>query len=107
MKDVSSTELLLEELVGLRPKMYSILGTENNKPVEKKTAKGIEKSTTKRNLRHTSYRECLLKKGRTITSLNQIGSDSHQIYFITLNKMCLSPYDDKRYILNNGVDIIK
>ena len=37
----------IQEFVGLRPKMYSILYTENNKLVEKKTAKGIKKSVTK------------------------------------------------------------
>ena len=33
----------IQEFVGLRPKMYSILYTENDKLVEKKTAKGIKK----------------------------------------------------------------
>ena len=37
----------IQEFVGLRPKMYSILYTENDKLVEKKTAKGIKKSVTK------------------------------------------------------------
>ncbi|CAB4016675.1 Hypothetical predicted protein [Paramuricea clavata] len=32
----------IQEFIGLRPKMYSILYTENNKQVEKKTAKGIK-----------------------------------------------------------------
>ena len=42
----------IQEFIGLRPKMYSILYTENDKQVEKKTAKGIKKSVTKRKLRH-------------------------------------------------------
>ncbi len=92
----------IQEFVGLRPKMYSILYIENDKQVEKKTAKGIKKSVTKRKLRHTSYRECLFEKRQTMTSMNQIRSESHEIYSIKLNKIGLSPYDDKRYVLNDG-----
>ena len=32
----------IQEFIGLRPKMYSILYTENNKLVEKKTAEGVK-----------------------------------------------------------------
>ena len=35
--------------------------------------------------------------------MNQIRSDKHEVYSVKLNKIGLSPYDDKRYILNNGV----
>ena len=59
MKD-ETHGVAIEEFVGLRPKMYSIIYTEQNKSVEKKTAKGIKKSVTKRQLRHASYKECLL-----------------------------------------------
>ena len=38
MKD-ETHGISIQEFVGLRPKMYSILYTENDKPVEKKTAK--------------------------------------------------------------------
>ena len=96
----------IQEFVGLRPKMYSILYTENNKQVEKKTAKGIKKSVTKRKLRHAGYRECLFEKRQTMASMNQIRSESHEIYSIKLNKIGLSPYDDKRYILNDGMNTL-
>ncbi len=96
----------IQEFVGLRPKMYSILYTENDKPVEKKTAKGIKKFVTKRKFRQASYKECLLEKKQTIASMNQIRSESHEIYSIKLNKIGLSPYDDKRYILNDGMNTL-
>ena len=96
----------IQEFVGLRPKMYSILYTENDKLVEKKTAKGIKKSVTKRKIRHASYKECLFEKRQTVASMNQIRSERHEIYSIKLNKMGLSPYDDKRYILNDGMSTL-
>ena len=36
----------VQEFVGLRPKMYSLLYNENGKTVEKKVAKGIAKNVT-------------------------------------------------------------
>ena len=36
----------IEEFIGLRPKMYSILFTKDNKPIKKKTAKGVSKNNT-------------------------------------------------------------
>ena len=40
----------VQEFVGLRPKMYSLLYNENCKTVEKKVAKGIAKNVTKREI---------------------------------------------------------
>ena len=96
----------IQEFIGLRPKMYSILYTQNDKLVEKKTAKGIKKSVTKRKLRHANYKECLFEKRQTMASMNQIRSERHEIYSIKLNKIGLSPYDDKRYILNDGMNTL-
>ena len=75
----------IQEFIGLRPKMYSILYTENDKLVEKKTAKGIKKSITKRNLRHANYKECLFEKRQTMASMNQVGSERHKIYSIKMD----------------------
>ena len=93
----------IEEFIGLRPKMYSILYTENNKPVEKKTAKGIAKNVTKKVIRHNDYKTCLFDQTLEMASMKQIRSERHQLYSITLNKIGLSPYDDKRYILPDGM----
>ena len=47
-----------------------------------------------------------MEKKQTIASMNQIRSESHEIYSIKLNKIGLSPYDDKRYILNDGMNTL-
>ena len=39
-------------------------------------------------------------------TMNQIRSYNHQLNSISLNKIGLSPYDDKRYILPNGYDTL-
>ncbi|KAK3730598.1 hypothetical protein QZH41_006676 [Actinostola sp. cb2023] len=93
----------IQEFIGLRPKMYSILFTENNKQVEKKTAKGISKNVTKQMIRHQDYKSCLFEKRPQMARMNQIRSENHQLYTMTFNKTSLSPYDDKRYILSDGI----
>ena len=35
--------------------------------------------------------------------MNHFRSERHEIYSIKLNKIELSPYDEKRYILNDGM----
>ena len=73
----------IQEFVGLRPKMYSLTYTEENKEVEKKTTMRITKST-RRNIRHESYRECLLEKKQTMATMNQIRSEGHKLYSIII-----------------------
>jgi hypothetical protein len=101
MKD-ETVGVPISEFVGLRSKMYSILygGT------EKKTAKGISKTAIKKQLRHAAYRDCLLNRNMTMVHMKQIRSFSHQLYSLTVNKIGLSPYDDKRYVLHDGCDTL-
>ena len=94
----------IEEFVGLRPKMYSIKYTKNDKLIEKKTAKGVAKSVTNRVITHQDYLNCLVDQNLKMTCMRQIRSEYHQVYSFSLNKIGLSPYDDKRYILDNGKD---
>ena len=71
---------------------------------EKKTAKGIKKSVIKHHTKHEHYKQCLSDKTIHISTMNQIRSYDHQFYNITINKLGLSPFDDKRYILDDGIN---
>jgi len=93
----------IREFVGLRPKMYSLLYVEDGKTIEKKTAKGIAKQVTKRDIKHQNYKECLFDKKRQMANMTRIQSFKHNVFSVNLNKIGLSPYDDKRYILDDGV----
>ena len=90
------------EFVGLRPKMYSLKSSKG----EKKTAKGIAKYVIKKDFRHEHYRSCLMNKEIKRATMNRLQSFKHEIYAITVNKIGLSPFDDKRYILPNGCDTL-
>ncbi|GBL91025.1 hypothetical protein AVEN_184415-1 [Araneus ventricosus] len=87
------------EFVGLRSKMYSIL----SESCEKRTAKGISRSGRKRKLNHANYRNCLLSREPTSVSQFRIGSEKHRIFSMQQNKKALSAFEDKRYLLEDGV----
>jgi len=70
---------------------------------EKKTAKGINKNVIKHHTRHTHYKHCLFNRETRMSSMTQIKSFGHQLYNINMNKLGLSPLDDKRYLLKDGV----
>jgi hypothetical protein len=38
-----------------------------------------------------------------LSSMNQIRTYNHQLYSITINKLGFNPFDDKRYILDDGI----
>ena len=84
------------EFVGFKPKMYSLdWGGE-----EKKVAKGINCAVIKKDLRHAMYRDCLLNKRSMNHTMYRIQSHKHQMSTVKINKVSLSPFDDKRYFLN-------
>ncbi|XP_041351368.1 uncharacterized protein LOC121370296 [Gigantopelta aegis] len=93
----------IQEFVGLKSKMYSLIFEEKGELVEKKTAKGIKKSVIKSHTKHEHYKQCLFERRIHMSNMTQIRSYSHQLYNIKLNKLGLSPFDDKRYLLSDGI----
>jgi hypothetical protein len=83
--------------VGLRSKMYSIK-TEKD---EINKAKGIKKSVIKC-LAYDDLKNTLFNSTRSLISMNTIRSHNHQLMSYEQNKIGLSCYDDKRYILDDG-----
>ena len=88
------------EFIGLRSKMYSIKLDDDS---EKKTAKGIVRNVIKKYLKHENYKQILETGGRMNSSMKMIRSFDHEIYTVNVTKVSLSAYDDKRYILDDGV----
>jgi len=89
----------IKEFVGLKSKMYSYLAGAQ----EHKKAKGIRKIVVKNEIRHNDYLNVLFNNKRMHHQMNTIRSESHQINSYHLNKVSLSPYDDKRYLLDAGI----
>jgi len=89
----------IQEFVGLRSKMYSVLCG----GVEKKIAKGVKRAAIRTKLRHVMYRDVLLNESTTHATMQSIRSRNHKIYSIRSNKLALSPYDDKRFVLDDKI----
>ena len=92
---------VVKEFVGLRPNMYSMLYGEK----EKKTAKGVGRSYM-RDVKHSMYVKCLMENQPTTAHFNVIRSYVHQVFSEHVTKVALSPFDDKRYVLDDGVSTL-
>jgi hypothetical protein len=93
----------MTEFVGLRPKMYSCqIGTE-----EKQTAKGIQKGFVKKHITHADYKRCLTSDQRSdqqqFASFSKFNTRCQQVTTDQINKVGLCAYDNKRYMLDDGI----
>jgi len=102
MKDEMKGDQIME-FVGLRPKMYSLLDEHQQ---EKKRAKGIAKNVVSRCIRHNMYRDTLFNGSCMKHEMCFIRSDGCNMHTVALNKTGLSAFDDKRYILHDGIGCV-
>lgn len=102
MKDELAGEQAVS-FVGLRPKMYSLLTADN---ISKSTAKGVPRNFAKKHLRHELYLRTLKNKTITHATCRQFRSKAHKLHTIEMTKIALSAFDNKRYILDDGVSSI-
>ena len=92
---------IIHEFIGLKPKMYSILSEEKK---EMKKAKGVSSRVVKNKLRHADYYNCLFNSNVKYFEIQRrIGQENHQLFTFHQNKVTLSSFDDKRYILEDGI----
>ena len=90
----------IREFIGLRSKMYSYI-KDNDKGG--KTAKGIKKNIIKKNITHENYKNVLFNNEQMHHTMKTIRSNNHQLGSYELNKVSLSCFDDKRYILKDSI----
>ena len=103
MKDEAAGNLITS-FVGLKSKMYSYLVELPDGEIKNnKTAKGISKNVTKRDLEHEDSLSCLLNSTIEKHKIKTFRSDHHVVSSYEINKTSLLCYDDKRYILDDGI----
>jgi hypothetical protein len=91
---------IIEEVIGLRSKMYSIKFHDKK---ELKRAKGIVRSVCEKELTHDKYSN-ILNTGRQMHSMmNVIRSQKHRMYTMKMSKVSLSAFDDKRFLRQDGI----
>jgi hypothetical protein len=103
MKDEAGGKVI-EEMVGLRAKLYSIKIGSGEAGEERKRCKGVKKSVVKKNVTHEDYKKCLFGGEKLLRKMNVIRSHRHNIYSEEVNKVALSRDDDKRTILDDGIN---
>ena len=90
---------VIDEVIAIKSKLYAI----KYGGIEKKTAKGVQRATVRDEINFEDYKNCLYDQ-RFFKHLNhRLQSKEHQISSIKTNKISLSPLDDKRYLLNDGI----
>ena len=67
-----------------------------------KTATGIKKTVIKNDIKHEDYKRTLLNEEQMHHKIKTIRSKNYQLGSYEINKVSLSCFDDKRYILDNG-----
>ena len=97
---------LIQEFVGLRSKCYSLLVWEESngelKKKQKNTAAGVKKSV-RSSLHHDLYKSTLINEEDANITQKILRSYNHTVHSVTQTKVGLTAYDDKRYLLNDGI----
>ena len=96
-------EKVVNEFVGIKSKLYSIIYNEDS---NKRTAKGLQKAVLKKFITHDHYKKVIEENNVFVTSMSRIQSKSHDIHTVRIEKMIFMPMDDKRFILENGIDTL-
>eukprot|EP00116_Pleurobrachia_bachei_P000372 sb/3460634/ len=112
---------VIREVVSLKPKMYSIATRELICPVKYKNpshlcvpecemghsarAKGVS-STAKKHITHEDYKRTLFERGTTMTKSRAIRTLNNELYSVEICKRGLSAFDDKKFILEDGISTL-
>ena len=98
----------ITSFIGHKSKMYSyeveLPGGDKGVEIKNnKACKGISKNVVKRDIDHKDYLSVLQNSTIKKHKMKTICSDHHVVSSYEINKTSLSCYDDKRYILDDGI----
>ena len=108
MKYEAGGESILE-CIGLRAKVYAFLleiyNREANEFIieQSKKLKGIKKNVVKKKIHFEHYKNCLFSGQDYYAQMVTFRSKLHKIDTVEHVKKALSRYDNKRYILRDGI----
>ena len=97
MKDEFNGNKIVE-FIGLKSKMYSLISSDD-KEVNK--VKGINKK-----IKHKEYHDVLFNKKVVRHNMKRIQSKFHEIGAYDVFKISLSCFDDKGYVLDDGINTL-
>ena len=91
---------IINEFVGLKSKMYSIIAVDGRKV---KKAKGVNKNVVK-SIRNKKFVDALFNTKIMRHNMKRIKRRWHRIGTYDVSKIFLSCLDDKRFILGDGIN---
>ena len=94
MKDVSEGKII-DEFVGLKSKMHSMTNIDGKKT---NTAKGVSVVTE-----FKKFKNILLNKKIMRHKMRRIQAKNHKLETYEINKISLSCFDEKRFVLKDGI----
>ena len=109
MKDELKGRTMIKFCVN-RAKSYSYVVGEyagtSGKSFCKKKCKGIKEGVIKKHLTFEDFEACVLHKVFKTVEQTSFRSHKHEMHTEQARKSALSPYDDKRVVLSDGVRIL-
>ena len=87
--------VIVSEFVGLKSKMYSIKKIDDK---EHNTAKGVSIATEFNNFKDVLFNKKIIRH-----KMKRIQSKKHKLGTYEIDKISLSCFDDKRYVLDDGI----
>lgn len=85
---------------GKKKKERAVCGRYINENIKK--SKGIKKCVVSRKIQFNDFVDCIQKNCEIKSRQNTIRSLKHILYSISQEKVALSPFDDKRYIIKSN-----
>ena len=90
--------IIVSEFVGLNSKMYSIKKIDGK---EHNTAKGVNIATEFDNFKDVLFNKKIIRQ-----KMKRIQSKKHKLGTYEIDKIPLSCFDDKRYVLDDGIQTL-
>ena len=103
MKDELNGDILLE-FAGIRAKAYSLKWKICGGIKECQKLKGIKRGTVEKTIHHEHFLDCLNNDSTLYRHFNTFRSYNHKLQTINQNKLALTNYDDKRWIMPDGIN---
>ena len=91
---------MINDFVGLKSKSCSLVSVDGK---ENKKAKEVDKNVVK-SMRHRDFVDVLFNKKIIRHNMKRIQSKLHRIGTYDVGKIFMSSFDDKRYILGDGIN---
>jgi hypothetical protein len=89
----------MTEFIALRSKMYAY----KTKDSEAKRLKGIIRIVVEKKITFNDYKVALDNELNFEHKMRSLRSECHEMFIEEVEKASLSPFDDKRHILSDGV----